>query len=231
MKLRVALSAPVDCGLKVTVNGTLLPAAMVTGSDSPLTEKAALLELTAVTVTDAPLAVKLPDPVPLLPTTTFPTPRLLGETLSWPTAAVPVPESEMLRVELDALDVTVTAPVTPPAEDGENLTSKLALCPDVRVTGRLIPLTENTLGLALTCEIVRLDPPVFVTVSERVWLFPTVILSKPRLAGLADNAPWVMPVPDNPIVSVGFEPLEVIVTNPLAEPLLVGAKETVKEVL
>lgn len=204
---------------------------MVTGSDSPLTEKAALLELTAVTVTDAPVAVKLPDPVPLLPTATLPIGMLPGETLSCPTAAVPVPEREMFSVELDALDETVTAPVTSPAEDGENLTSKLALCPDERVTGRLIPLTENTAGLALTCEIVRLEPPVLVTVSESVWLLPTVTLSKLRLVGLADSAPWVMPVPDNPMVSVGFEPFEVIVTNPLADPLAVGAKETVKEVL
>ena len=45
---------------------------------------AELLELAAVTVTFVPLAVRLPDAVPLVPTTTLPKPRVVGATVSCP---------------------------------------------------------------------------------------------------------------------------------------------------
>jgi hypothetical protein len=55
---------------------------MVTGNERPLTLNAELFELAAVTVTFAPLAVKLPDAVPLVPTTTLPRARVVGLTVS-----------------------------------------------------------------------------------------------------------------------------------------------------
>jgi len=57
---------------------------MVAGRVRPLTVNAALLVLAAVTFTLAPDALKLPDAVPLLPTVTLPSFRVVGFTLSWP---------------------------------------------------------------------------------------------------------------------------------------------------
>jgi len=82
VKVSVALSAPLVCGLKVTVNPALWPAGIVTGSDKPLTLYAELLEPIPVTVTAAPLAVRLPEPCPLVPTTTLPRARVVGVTAS-----------------------------------------------------------------------------------------------------------------------------------------------------
>jgi hypothetical protein len=126
-----------------------------------------LFVLAAVTVTLAPLAVRLPDAVPLVPTTTLPTPSVVGATLSCPAAAVPVPDKEMFRVGLEAFDVIVTLPLAAPADVGVNVTLKVALCPAVSVTGAVIPLRLNPVPLIPTCKIVTVEPPVFVTVSDR----------------------------------------------------------------
>jgi hypothetical protein len=149
VNVNVALTAPVTLGLNVTVNGTLWPTVIVTGSDNPPTLNTELFVLAAVTVTLAPLAVRLPDPVPLVPTTTLPMPRVPGATVSWPAAEVPVPDSGIVKVGLDAVDVIVTLPLAAPAVSGANETLKLALCPDVNVTGTVIPLSVNPVPLML----------------------------------------------------------------------------------
>jgi len=143
----VPLAAPVACGLKITVNEVLWPAGMVTGNESPLTLNAELFELTAVTVTLAVLAVRLPDAVLLVPTTTLPSANVVGVTASCPIAAVPVPDRGMLSVGFDPFDVIVTAPLALPADAGVNVTLKVALCPDVSVTGAVIPLRLNPVPL------------------------------------------------------------------------------------
>jgi hypothetical protein len=140
LKVSAALAAPAVCGLKVTVNEALWPAGMVTGSERPPTLNTELFELAAVTVTFAPLAVRLPDAVPLVPTTTLPRPRVVGVTVSCPAATVPVPDSGIVRLGLDAFEVTVTLPLTLPADAGVNVTVKVVLCPAVRVAGVVIPL-------------------------------------------------------------------------------------------
>ena len=82
VKLSVALALPATCGLKVTENGTLWPAAIVVGSDSPPTVNVVLLEVAPVRVTVPPLAVRVPEAVALDPATTLPSPRVAGVTLS-----------------------------------------------------------------------------------------------------------------------------------------------------
>ena len=83
--------------------------------------------LAAVTVTLAPLAVKLPEAVALVPTTTLPKPRVAGDTVSWPVAVVPVPVNPIPKLGFDAVDVTVMLPFTVPAETGAKMTLKLVL--------------------------------------------------------------------------------------------------------
>lgn len=124
---------------------------MVTGSDKPPTLKTELVELTAVTVTAALLAVRLPEAVPLVPTTTLPSARVAGVTDNCPeAAAVPVPDKGTSKVESVALEIIVTSPVTAPAEVGVNETLKVALCPEFNVIGVEIPLTLNPAPLVVT---------------------------------------------------------------------------------
>lgn len=82
MKVKVAPAAPETLGLNVIVNGTLCPAGIVSGREIPLITKTELLEVAAVMVTLPPLAWSVPDAFPLVPTTTFPTPSVLGVTPS-----------------------------------------------------------------------------------------------------------------------------------------------------
>jgi hypothetical protein len=150
VKVNVALAAADICGLKVTVNDALWPAGMVTGSARPPTLNTELFELTAVTVTFALLAVRLPDAVPLVPTTTLPSPRVVGVTESCPLAAVPIPDSGIDSVELEAFEVMVTLPLALAADCGANVTVKLVLCPAVSVIGAVIPVKLNPVPLIPT---------------------------------------------------------------------------------
>lgn len=230
--LSVALADPVVVGLNVIVNETLDPAEIVTGSEIPPTlntpESLLVIE---VTVTLAPLATKLPEAVPLVPTTTSPRFNVPGVTVRVPTEATPVPESEIVVVEVDAFEVIVTSPLALPADVGLKLTLKLVLPPALRVCGRLMPLTLKPLPLATTLEIVTLLPPVLVTVSDIDWVLPSVTLPKLKLGELALSAPGATPVPESAIVVVGVEASEVTVTSPLVLPGEVGLKLMLKLVL
>lgn len=105
--------APLACGVNVTVNEADWPAASVFGSEIPESTNSLLFKLAELTVTEAPLAVRLPLSDELAPTTTLPKLKLVGDTANWP-AAVPVPDIPMLSGEFDALDVTVRFPLAAP---------------------------------------------------------------------------------------------------------------------
>ena len=85
----------------------------------------------------------------MLPTVTLPKLRLVGFDPSTP-AAIPVPDNGMVSVELEALDVMVTLPLALAAVCAANVTVKLALCPDVSVTGAVIPVRVNPVPLIPT---------------------------------------------------------------------------------
>lgn len=93
------------------------------------------------------------------------------------------------------------------------------------------PLKLNPVPLALAAEIVRLLPPLFVRVSLSDFEVPTVTLPNARLVGLGVNDPCVTPVPDSGMLKLGLLPLEVMLTLPLALPLVAGANFTVNVVL
>ena len=112
--VNVALADPTAVGLKVIVKGTLCPAGIVTGSESPLMVNAELFVLAAVTVTLDPLAFKLPEAVPLEPSTTLPTASVEGEIPSCPVTAVPVPVKVSVEVVGCALLVAVSVALADP---------------------------------------------------------------------------------------------------------------------
>ena len=83
-------------------------------------------------------------------------------------AVTAVPDSGMESVGFEALLVRVTLPEGVPAVVGANTTLNDLLAPAARVRGNVNPLTLNPAPLAVACEIVTLEPPLLVTVSERV---------------------------------------------------------------
>ena len=101
----------------------------------------------------------------------------------------------------------------------------------MRVTGNESPLREKPAPVRLACERVTGDPPVLVSVSDKLELLPTCTFPNARLAGFEVNVPWVTPVPERGMLKLEFDPLEVMVTLPLAAPLAVGEKTTVNDVL
>lgn len=143
----------------------------------------------------------------------------------------PVPVTGIVRVGLDPFEVSVMFPLNAPLAVGVNAALKVALWPEVSVTGVVIPLRLNPVPLIRACAIVTLAPPVLVTVSESVPLPPTVTLPKLTLVGFALKAPGERPVPDTAIASDGLDPSDAIVTVPFAVPLACGANVTVNEVL
>lgn len=166
----------------------------------------------------------------MLPTVTLPKLRLVGFDPSAP-GVTAVPDNGIVRVGFEAVEAMVTLPLTLPADVGVNVTVKVALWPAVNVAGVVIPLRLKPVPLIPTCEIVTLEAPVLVNVSERDWLLPTIKLPKLRLLGLDPNAPGATPVPANGMVRDGLEAFEVIVTLPLALPADAGVNVTLKVAL
>src|SRR5579863_5151538 len=180
---------------------------------------------------DPPVFVTVADNVCLTPTATPPKSMLAGFDASGPIGA-PVPERLIVKTEFDAFEVIVMLPVTSPGAVGWNEALKLALCPAASVIGAVNPfmLKPDPPAIA-TCEIVMLDPPVLVRVSDRVCLVPTGTVPKLRLAGFDPRTPAKTPVPVSPIFKTGFAASDATETAPLAPPVVVGANETVKVVL
>ena len=74
---------------------------------------------------------------------------------------------------MEALLVIETLPFALPLDCGAKVVLNVALCPAARVKGKLSPVTLKPDPVAVACEIVRLDPPELVKVSDCVWLLPS----------------------------------------------------------
>jgi hypothetical protein len=79
----------------------------------------------------------------------------------------------MLKLGFEPLEVMVTLPLAAPLAVGEKSTVKVLLWPAVSVNGKVSPLKLNPVPLAAAAEIVRLDPPELVSVSDKLVLLPT----------------------------------------------------------
>jgi hypothetical protein len=179
---------------------------------------------------DPPELVKVCVVVCELPTTTEPKAIDVGLAVTDP-SAMAFPLSGIVRLGLEPSDVIVTDPFALPVEEGANFTLKLTLWPEFKVVGRVNPLMLNPAPAAVAAEIFRLEPPEFVSVSEIVWLFPTTSVPKLTLEGLAVSAPSATALPLSGIISVGLEPSDEIVSEPLGLPTALGLNFTLIEAL
>ena len=137
----------------------------------------------------------------------------------------------MFRFGFEPLDVMLTLPLTEPLAAGLKVTVNDVLCPAFNVKGKARPLKLYPDPLALAAEIVRLDPPVLVSVSDKLELLPICTLPKARLVGLGVRVPCATPDPVRGMFKLESEPLDVMLTLPLTEPLAVGLNRTVNDVL
>ena len=101
----------------------------------------------------------------------------------------------------------------------------------MRVRGKVNALMEKAAPVTFACEMVTVEPPVLVRVSNKFALLPTCTLPKARLVGFGVSVPCVTPVPESGMLKLGFEPVEVMLTLPVAAPLVLGLKSTVNDVL
>ena len=131
----------------------------------------------------------------------------------------------------EAFEVMLTLPLAAPLAVGVNSTAKDALCPAASVTGLKGTLKLKPVPLALTAETDMLVCPEFVNVSDKLMLLPTWTLPNERLVGVGVSVAWATPVAVSGMLKLEFMPFEVMLTLPLAAPLAVGAKSTVKDVL
>jgi hypothetical protein len=134
----------------------------------------------------------------------------------------------MLKLEFEPFDVIVTVPLADPLVLGAKTTVNEVLCPAVKFKGKLRPLKLKPLPLAIAAEIVRLDPPLLVSVSDKLELLPTCTVPNARLVGFAASVPGTTPVPESGMLSVELDASETMLSDPLAEPALPGAKIAVK---
>jgi len=141
----------------------------------------------------------------------------------------------MLKLGFEPVEVMLTPPLAAPLVVGEKSTVKDVLWPAVNVKGKDSPLKLNPVPLAAAAEMVRLDPPVLVSVSDRLLLLPTWTLPNAKLEGLGESTPAVtpvpVPVPERLSTTVLFVWFAVVakVTLPLKFPAPVGANVIVAE--
>ena len=126
---------------------------------------------------------------------------------------------------MEAFEITEIVPVLLPPVLGEKAAPKVKLCPAVKVSGRLRPVTVKLVLETLACVIVTLALPVFVKVSDWVLLPPTATLAKVRLESLVLSTPaGAAPTPAlSGTVSVGSEALLMTARLPVLEVAAAGA--------
>ena len=124
-----------------------------------------------------------------------------------------------------ALLLNVNTPLVDPLVLGLKITLKVADVPAGKVSGKVIPLMENSAFVLVAPEIVMLASVAF-SVPARVPLLPTVTLPKASEAGETLNAPAVAPVPLKGIEKVFFPFREITCSEPVTAPLDSGEKFT-----
>ena len=143
---------------------------------------AALLDVADVIVTLPPLAVSVPEAVPLLPSVTLPTANVDGAPDNCPMVVVPSPDKARLIVEFEPLVLNVIVARNDPAALGANSTLNVALWPAAIETGRAGAVIEKYLLDTDAALTVADAPPEFLIDTVRLLLLPAVIVPKSRLA-------------------------------------------------
>jgi len=140
---------------------------------------------------------------------------------------LPVPVSLTTPGLSGALSLAVAAPVNEPATLGRKVTLKVHVAPAATVAphGALPDPVTLKPPLATMLEIFSVVPELFVRVTDFGALeVPTACVPKARLVG--DKLTGISPVPVSPITCGLPNPVSVIATAPLIDPVADGANVT-----
>ena len=85
----------------------------------------------------------------------------------------PLPVRAICVGEFVALLATDTLPLAVPVVLGAKFTLKVVLCPAVRLTGSVRPLAVKPVPETPSCEMLRLELPVLLSVTVLLLLLPT----------------------------------------------------------
>ena len=219
-------AVPAVVGANCAVKVVLCPAAIVAGSEMPVTLNAAPVAVTEFTVTLAlPVFCRVTVCVPLLVTVTLPKFTLPGFAVNVEVADVALPCIVITCGEPGALSVKVIVPVAAPAVVGAKLTLKEIVWPAVIVFGSVKPVMPKPLPFRVAILIVTFELPVFVklTVCDELWL--TCTFEKFNVEGAIER-PACVAVPVKEIVNGEFVASLTTVSVPVAAPAVVGANCT-----
>jgi hypothetical protein len=191
--------------------------------DSPVALNPVPLALIAEIVALAfPVFVKVINCWPLLPVVTFPNATLPGLAINVELVVTPVPTMLTTWGEPGALSVKVMLPVPAPADVGANCALKERLCPAVKVVGRESPLIPKPVPATVARLIVRLELPLFISLTLWVPLCPTTTFPNVKADGVIAK-PVCVAVPVMEITSGELEASLTIVKLPVTAPADVGA--------
>jgi hypothetical protein len=142
----------------------------------------------------------------------------------------PAPARDSETEPFDALLKKASVEEVLPEACGAKVMLNEAVCPEAIVTGKEIPLTENGDPVVMPAEVTVTEPLLALNVAVCFCVDPTVTFPKFMLAGFTASCPavTVLPVPVRGIESGVLAAFEVIESAPLAEPVDVGAKATLK---
>lgn len=104
-------------------------------------------------------------------------------------AATPVAESAIFTGLVPLSFVRAKLPFTAPADVGLNTTLKVTLCPAASAKGTFKPVVLKPVPVTPACVMLMVDPLVFVSKSDWLWLVPTCTFPKVMATGAAFNPP------------------------------------------
>lgn len=139
-----------------------------------------------------------------------------------------MPDSDTPRLGFEASETNPALPLTLPADVGANFTPKVKLCPGLRVSGRVSPVTLKPAIVTLAWDTLIAVPPELVRVSDLVRLLLIATLPKLREDDETPNTPGVVPLPDRAMSNVELEASLRTEIFALAEPPDCGLKVTLK---
>jgi hypothetical protein len=119
------------------------------------------------------------------------------------TGVVPDPLNASETEPFEALLARVNVPEAAPEACGAKVAVNDALCPEASVTGKEMPVIENSVPVILPEEIVT-EPLLAVRVAVWVFLEPVVTLPKLMLVGLTASWPAGV-VPAEPLKGIETE--------------------------
>ncbi len=132
--------------------------------------------------------------------------------------AVPAPLKDSATEPLTALLAKVRVAEVLPDTFGANVTPNETLCPEAIVSGKEIPLNENSVPIMPGEDSVT-EPLLALKVAVFFRLEPTVTFPKLMLAGLTASWPGVTVLPESGIETEGLAAFELIERAPLIVPV------------